>query len=442
MHYRRILLVPSLALLGFACSTYPERGGWPDSQGQGAPKLIVPAYTGFHGHVMPTATRVGAGVKSDVTPETGTLAYYGGKVVSSVNLYAIYWGSAGSYQAQLDPFLQAAAGPGFLGWLGEYDTPTQNIGGGTFAGSIVDANAPGGTTIDDSQIQAEVINLVNAGQLPAPDGNTAYFFFFPSGVNVTLGGQGSSCSTFCGYHDTIVSGSTEAYYGVLPDPATCGANCDNQGGNYFADLTSVTTHELHELVTDPEVGIAIANSADGGTVSRVAERGGSPPRARRSAISAPGSTPMKGYNVQLEWSDQANACIAPGGTVPDAGTIDSGDDGTAIDSGGADVGTVDSGDDGGGSYGGTVDSGDDGAAAEAGDDAGACAHDMCTTGDPLDPTCDPCANNVCAYVPYCCEIQWDDIGASEVGSYCSSPTCPGFESVQRLEKARIHRGAR
>lgn len=319
MFHKRTLVIPSVALLALACSS-SDRAAGVGKSGQAIGDLGGGAHA-FHGHVMPTVPATNAARRSGAAaPETGTLQYYGGQVVSSANLYAIYWGSSGSYQAQLDPFLQAVTGQGFLGWLGEYDTSTENIGGGGFAGSIVDTNAPAGATIDDSQIQSELLNLISAGQVPAPDGNTLYFFFFPQGVNITLGGQGSSCSTFCGYHDTLVSGSTEAYYGVMPDPATCGSSCDNQSGNYFADLTSVTTHELHEAITDPEVGIAIANSADGGAYPTFPNGWVASSGSEIGDLCAWQNGTYQGYNVQLEWSDQANACITPNaGSGGDAG---------------------------------------------------------------------------------------------------------------------------
>jgi hypothetical protein len=252
---------------------------------------------------------------------TGTLQYYGGKVIPSANVYAIYWGNAGSYQPQLDQFLQTILPSPYFQWLGEYATATQTPGAGSFAQSYVDTAVSASATVDDSQIRAELVNLVNAGTLPPPDDNTLYFFYFPNGTNITsTDGGGSSCSTFCGYHDTFMNGSQEFYYGVLPDPATCGSGCDNQNGNYFADLTSVTTHELTEAITDAEVGLAIqAAKQDGGTYPTY-------PNAWTSASGEIGdlcawqNATVDGYNVQLEWSNAQGACVSGGpGQPADAG---------------------------------------------------------------------------------------------------------------------------
>jgi len=53
--------------------------------------------------------------------------------------------------------------------------------------------------------------------------------------------------------------------------------------------------------------------------------------------------------------------------------------------------------------------------------ASTCAHSVCGTGDALDPTCDPCAAQVCAGDSFCCDILWDSSCATEA-SACNA-TC-------------------
>ena len=53
----------------------------------------------------------------------------------------------------------------------------------------------------------------------------------------------------------------------------------------------------------------------------------------------------------------------------------------------------------------------------------ACAHDLCVTGDPLDPACDPCVETVCANDEYCCGSTWDGICVGEAVTLCSI-SCP------------------
>jgi hypothetical protein len=49
---------------------------------------------------------------------------------------------------------------------------------------------------------------------------------------------------------------------------------------------------------------------------------------------------------------------------------------------------------------------------------GECAHGLCEPGGPLDPSCDPCVETICAVDPYCCLAAWDDLCRGEVSTLC------------------------
>jgi hypothetical protein len=51
-----------------------------------------------------------------------------------------------------------------------------------------------------------------------------------------------------------------------------------------------------------------------------------------------------------------------------------------------------------------------------------CAHDVCASGVGLAASCDPCASQVCAQDPYCCNDAWDSVCVGEVTSICQQ-TC-------------------
>jgi hypothetical protein len=51
--------------------------------------------------------------------------------------------------------------------------------------------------------------------------------------------------------------------------------------------------------------------------------------------------------------------------------------------------------------------------------SGMCDHDVCATGTALDGTCDPCAANVCAVDNYCCDTEWDDICVGLADDNCA-----------------------
>lgn len=52
-----------------------------------------------------------------------------------------------------------------------------------------------------------------------------------------------------------------------------------------------------------------------------------------------------------------------------------------------------------------------------------CDHDLCTTGTPLDPSCDSCVGAICDADPSCCSASWDASCVSEVGTTCGR-VCP------------------
>ncbi|MGH7126300.1 MAG: hypothetical protein ACREFI_18135, partial [Stellaceae bacterium] len=190
------------------------------------------------------------------------LTYYGGKVLSSVKVVQVLYGS-GTYAApvsQMAAFYGGVTKSTYMDWLKEYDTPKQSIGRGSFAKkvSITPSASRDKASISDASIQAEISAQIGKGTLPAPDGNTLYMVNFPKGKTITQGGS-KSCvgGGFCAYHGTFKRNSTEVFYGVLPD-MSAGSGCD-QGcgsGSALANQTSVASHEMIESVTDAEVGLA------------------------------------------------------------------------------------------------------------------------------------------------------------------------------------------
>ena len=127
---------------------------------------------------------------------------------------------------------------------------------------------------------------VAAGALPAATANTLYFTFLPPGVTVDAGGD-QSCRVFCGYHDRSAGG---LYYAVMPHPDCAGC----LGGlAAFDAMTSVSSHELAEAITDPVPGQGWYDDANG----------------ENADICAWQNKPLGGYQVQLLWSNKAGACV-------------------------------------------------------------------------------------------------------------------------------------
>ena len=216
----------------------------------------------------------GAAPRAASAPFGAHLQYFGGKVVSNIQVVQVLWG-AGSYAPEvtstgspsLASFYDGVLNSPYVDWLTEYNTASQTIGRGTFAGqaAIVPAAANNGAFITDAQIQAELSAQIQAGTLPAPihdasgGPSTYYAVFFPHGKTISLGGA-LSCQTFCAYHGTIANagGKGEITYGVHPDFQS-GSGCElgcGAAATAFGDLTQVASHELIETITDPEVGLA------------------------------------------------------------------------------------------------------------------------------------------------------------------------------------------
>ncbi len=217
--------------------------------------------------------------------------YFGGAVISNPKVYAVFWTSKvdATTKSQIGGFFQTATNSEWMDWLTEYRTDVnvtkgsgsgqpgtqQLIGRGTFAGSITIAPATtthcvsGNSTLYDDEIVNELDAQISAGHLPPPDANTIYMTYFPPGCSINDGtasnpdSTGNSCVDLCAYHGTATSTRNNGpksifYYGVMPDFGT-GSGCDMGCGNApqaFDNLTTASSHELIEGVTDAQVSLS------------------------------------------------------------------------------------------------------------------------------------------------------------------------------------------
>src|SRR5215472_3398767 len=274
-----------------------------------------------------------AGPVAFAAPAGAHLSYFGGPVISNVHVVQVLYGS-GSYNAQVagttSPTMGqfygdlTGANSGYTSLLTQYNTPAsggtnQTIGNGTFDGlfQIVPSAANNGSTIDDSNIQAELLAQINAGHLPAPlldaagNVNTIYMIYFPPGKTITQGGS-SSCvgGGFCAYHGTTSNtlNGKNILYGVLPDMQP-GSGCAQGCGTSttFGNYTSVTSHELTEAITDPDVGIATTFAPPLAWYDMTNGEIGDICNGQQGTYTANGTA----YTIQLEFSNAANNCVLP-----------------------------------------------------------------------------------------------------------------------------------
>ena len=219
------------------------------------------------------------------------LTYRNGPLLTSVEVFTIFWGAwASAPQNALPPklnqFFDFILSSQLIDQLGEYSVPNQAIGRGSRIGTVTLATPAPPKMVDDSAIQKFLQQQIAAGTLPATTPNTLYFVYLPPGITVTQGGS-ASCKVFCGYHDAI---NDKIFYAVMPYPGCAGC----LGGiDAFDALTSTSSHELCEAITDPIPGQGWYDDNNG----------------EIGDICAWQTRTLGGYTIQLEWSNSANRCL-------------------------------------------------------------------------------------------------------------------------------------
>jgi hypothetical protein len=224
-----------------------------------------------------------------VTPK---LTYRNGPLLTAVQVFTIFWGATWNDAPQnalltkVNEFFDFILSSQLLDQLAEYSVPNQTISHGVLIGTITLSTPAPGKTVDDSAIQNLIQQEISAGTLPASTPNSLYFVFLPPGVTVTQGGS-ASCQVFCGYHDAI---NNSIFYAVMPYPGCAGC----LGGIAdFDALTSTTSHELCEAITDPIPGQGWYDDNNG----------------EIGDICAWETRTLGGYTIQLEWSNKAKKCV-------------------------------------------------------------------------------------------------------------------------------------
>jgi hypothetical protein len=223
-----------------------------------------------------------------LAPATPHLTYRGGPLLTAVEVVTVFWGGAWqSRQSQIDAingFYDAILQSAYLDNLAEYSVSGQTIGRGARTGTATITTPEPGTSVTDAALRSFLQDAVGSS-LPAATANSLYAVYLPAGTVVSAGG-GRSCLTFCGYHDSI---NGNLFYAVLPDPGCTGC----LGGLQPVDaLTSISSHELAEAITDPVPGTGWYDDANG----------------EIGDICAWQSETVVGYTVQKLWSNTQGAC--------------------------------------------------------------------------------------------------------------------------------------
>jgi hypothetical protein len=247
-------------------------------------------------------------------PKAATVVYFGGPVVSTVNVVAVLWGSKlpAATKTNIGPFLQSIVNSTFVDQLAQYSTvgitgtngdpgTGQTITRGTYGGLVTITPANKSTTLTDKAITTELQAQIAAGKLPAANLNTLYMIYFPASITITIDGA-TSCIDFGAYHESVSATNvpTNIFYGVMP---ACGG---------FSSITVASSHEFAEAVTDPlptpgshpaypqawndATGDEIADLCEGSNTTLV--------------------TKAKTYSIQEVYNNSKNACATGKFTSP------------------------------------------------------------------------------------------------------------------------------
>jgi hypothetical protein len=232
-----------------------------------------------------------------------SVVYGGGPLLDHVQIETVFYGQQwhddpALYQSTgtIDGYFNDITQSSYMDLLNEY-----GVGRGSFRDGVINlGDPPRGSVVDDTEIQTMLDTGIHQGYFDAPSPNQLYFVYTLPNVLVTSG-NGDSQTEFLGYH-TMFNDPTlgPIYYAVIPHPI---GNSDIFGFNSFQQQTDVSSHELAEAVTDPDVQTGWQDPAAGagGEIGDLAEG--------YHGL-------LDGYVVQAEYLNSYGGPVIPYGSTP------------------------------------------------------------------------------------------------------------------------------
>ncbi|HSR89578.1 MAG TPA: hypothetical protein VLK22_04300 [Candidatus Udaeobacter sp.] len=238
-----------------------------------------------------------------VSPEN-LLTYRGGRLLTSVVVQPIFWGSVAWSSPQINTVPKKIAdffaailkkGSVFNAQLAEYSLSGRpQFGPGSLLASVVVNSSPP-KRVSDAAIRTALAGWIRQGVVAATRQQTFYAIYLPPGT-VSVNGREMSCRDYCGYHDSFVSNGVSVFYAVLPYPS-CQGCLPRVSFERLLDPASalmvVSSHELAEGQTDPIPGEGWYNDINGENgdycVGQIRQEGN--------------------FFIQKEWSNRAGACL-------------------------------------------------------------------------------------------------------------------------------------
>jgi serine protease len=305
--------------------------------------LTVTNAQGQMAHVFPTVQRAAA-ISAIHQLGTGPLAYGGGPIMPSIEIYNIYWVGAlqGGGAASLTSHYESVESGLAADYAGHtlssnntqyYQTPpTKYITGlsaklsSSLAGTYIDKDpfpasgctdsgvAKPNNCITDAQLQTELTHVMSlkgwTGGL-----NKIFLVFTGQGEGSCFDLTSSQCaySYYCAYHSSIGSGSSSTIYGNEPyaGPGCQGSGTSPTGDPAADNAASIATHEITESITDPNPSTGWIDSSGYEIGDKCAWIYGT--NGWNSGLALANQF-WNGhyYELQMEWDNHANGCVQAG----------------------------------------------------------------------------------------------------------------------------------
>ncbi|HEY8641242.1 MAG TPA: hypothetical protein VIO84_00600, partial [Candidatus Dormibacteraeota bacterium] len=188
----------------------------------------------------------------------------GGPVLSNPSVYLSFWGAPNpAAESYLESFFRAVGGSGWAAVATQYCSNAPVGATSCPAGSAFAGNPAGqwkGSWVDGTAIPAAPVDAdIESAALRA----VAHFGLHPGAMYFVMTPSGHSEAGFgtswCAWHGSTSSGSSQVSYTYLPYQPDAGASCgvnavnptDGFGHGIFDGLSIVGGHEYLESVTDP-----------------------------------------------------------------------------------------------------------------------------------------------------------------------------------------------
>ena len=202
---------------------------------------------------------------SDVYSGTAPTSDANPVLIPKVQLQGVYLGASFAtsnslIQTTLESYLEFLASSTFLSELSTpYGTSTGTVVPGKVINAVLPQYSANSVLLTDSQIVDYLATGINDALLGAPTSSTVYVVYVEPGVAIDDGSGATSIDSFLGYHNsatiTVTGGSSATiYYAVIPYPGSPNPTPASQNfDNVTDELTAVTSHEIAEAITDPDV---------------------------------------------------------------------------------------------------------------------------------------------------------------------------------------------